>query len=240
MSTQLVALDKNVHNNIRIKTNNIYEHAKNQNLISIQIHEFIACGTNYPIVLVKSNETGEFIPTAMLGLQPGENLFYNDSGWNAGYIPSTIRLHPFSAHKNSNDEIVLCIDVNSKSIDQGAGNPLFNEAGEETPYLNQIIDKLSDHMAQNLTTKEFIKYLVEKQLISPYSLTIQDKNIPQGSYVLKGFYIVDQKKLQALSDSDFLELRNKHYLPFIYTHLFSLNIIEKMASQKLKNQAAQL
>lgn len=236
MSTQLVALDKNIHKNVKIKTDKIFDHAKDKNLVSIHAHEFIASGTTYPIVFVKSNETGEFMPTAMLGLQPGENLFYNNSEWNTGYIPLTLRLHPFSAHKNQNNEIVLCIDANSKSIAQDTGNLLFDDKGQQTPYLSQIVDKLSDYIAQSSTTKEFVNYLVEKQLISPYSLTIQDKSAPQGSYSLKGIYIVDQKKLQGLSDKDFLELRNKHYLPLVYAHLLSLNIIERMASQKLKSQ----
>lgn len=240
MSTQLVALDKNIHKNIRIKTKNRYDHAKDQNLVSIQAHEFIASGTSYPIVFVKNNETAEFMPTAMLGLLPGENLFYTNSAWSEEYVPSTIRLHPFSAHKNSNNEIVVCIDANSEAITQDSGNLLFDDMGQQTAYLNQIVDKLSDHIAQSSTTKEFINYLVEKQLISPYSLTIQDKNVSQGSYSLKGIYIVDQKKLQALSDHEFLELRHKYYLPLIYAHLLSLNIIERMASQKLKNQVTQL
>jgi len=41
-------------------------------------------------------ETGRFEPSALLGFQPQENLFFVDGRWDAAYVPLQIQRQPFS------------------------------------------------------------------------------------------------------------------------------------------------
>ena len=49
--------------------------------------EFRNVQGSYPIFFQKNAETGAFFPVALFGFQEAENLFLDDSGWNAAYIP---------------------------------------------------------------------------------------------------------------------------------------------------------
>src|ERR1700740_563235 len=49
----------------------------------------------YPIVFQKQPDTGQFLPLALFGFEPGENLFLTASGWEASYIPISVERLPF-------------------------------------------------------------------------------------------------------------------------------------------------
>jgi len=49
---------------------------------------------------------------------------------------------------------------------------------------------------------------------------------------------VNEERLNNFSDTKFLELREKKYLPAIYAHLLSLPQIERLASLKKPGAAA--
>ena len=57
----------------------------------------------------------------------------------------------------------------------------------------------------------------------------------EQEFNLNGLFIVDEKKLSALSDEDFLSLRKRGFLGPIYAHLGSMhqvnNLIQKQAAR---------
>jgi len=46
-------------------------------------------------------------------------------------------------------------------------------------------------------------------------------------------YVIDEKKLDALSDDEFNELRSKGLLPIIYAHLSSMHQIARLAKKQI-------
>ncbi|MDV7395813.1 SapC family protein, partial [Arthrospira platensis SPKY1] len=55
-----------------------------------------------------------FTPVAVLGLQPGQNLFVTPDGrWLGGYTPAAYRGHPFALANTPNGQQVLCVDADS-------------------------------------------------------------------------------------------------------------------------------
>lgn len=229
MTSNIVALDKKEHKNIKIKPNKNFKQAANQHLALVQAHEFTSAALYYPIVFVKDGETGQFISVAMLGLQPGENLFSSETDWSAPYVPAGLRGYPFLIAPETQS---VCVDINSDLINEKDGESLFNEDGSESAYLKSIKELLSVFVSQTPETRTFINYLAEKSLLTSLPLTVHDTNREDGRYQLNGIYAVDIAKLQQLSDQDFLLLKNKNYLPPIYAHLLSLGVVASLLQKK--------
>ena len=68
-------------------------------------------------------------------------------------------------------------------------------------------------------TVEFCKSLVENDLLIDRQADINTASGKRISF--SGFRIIDEKKLNEISDDVFLGWRKKGWLPFIYAHLFS-------------------
>ncbi|MBW7877651.1 MAG: SapC family protein, partial [Candidatus Cloacimonetes bacterium] len=52
---------------------------------------------------------------------------------------------------------------------------------------------------------------------------------------IAGAYVINEERLNSLSDEKFLEMRKKQYIPVIYSHLSSLSQIERLLTLKDKN-----
>src|SRR6056300_443022 len=57
--------------------------------------EFRSVQNQYPIVFTKNEQIGQFQAVALLGFEIGENLYLDDNGWNARYIPLSVMRQPF-------------------------------------------------------------------------------------------------------------------------------------------------
>ncbi len=235
MSTNLVAINNTAHKNTKIKTNPTYENGKNMHLCLVQIHEFIAASAEYPLVFIKDPETGEFRGVCMMGLVPGENLYYGEEAWQADYVPNVISLHPWGlapSEKNP-QELSLSLDMSSALVNEEEGSALFEEDGSDSKYLNTVKSFIGNVHAQTPVTIAFVKHMAELELLAPKSLsvTLGEDAKPMN---IEGIYAVDTEALEKLSDEAFLELRKRNYLPVIFAHLASLSQVGKLARRKAK------
>ena len=84
--------------------------------------EFRNIQSCYPIFISKSGETGEFFPIALFGFENNENLFLDENGWNAVYIPMMVERQPFliGYQGASEDELkpIVSIDMDSPKISE--------------------------------------------------------------------------------------------------------------------------
>lgn len=225
----IVVLNKEIHKNIKIRQDKSYKQAKNQHISILQVHEFVAASSYYPIVFIKDAETGEFRSVAMLGLQPNENLFYNTDRWSVPYVPASIKGYPFLI---APETASVCADMSSDLFNETEGSELFNADGSESTYLKGIKDHLSTFTSQSPVTKEFTRFIAEKNFLSPLNLTINTGSKETDAYSLNGLYVIDHKKINELPDDSFLELRHKNYLPAIFAHLASLGTMAVLVQKK--------
>ena len=80
----------------------------------------------------------------------------------------------------------------------------------------------------------FCKELVDRNLLVSKNLELQLAN--DQKHNLTGLYIIDEQKLQELSDEDYLSLRKNNLLAAIYAQLLSLsriNTLLKLHNKKL-------
>jgi len=170
-----IALAFEKHGNLRLNDRNDFTQFKSQYLVPVVLHEFSTLATDFPLVFVRNSSTGDFVPTALMGLREGVNLFCQQPEWPATFIPSTFMLPPFSAHRMQpeTDEAVIVIDEESDLLSTSAGEPLFDADGKFTPYLQKRIDQVIEVTKHSLQSLNLCKYIAKMNLLKTGTLSLQ-------------------------------------------------------------------
>lgn len=190
----------------------------------------------FPIVFSATATEGEYIPLAVMGLKEGENLFLNEKNqFTSRYIPAFVRRYPFVlGGDKAADTMALCIDTDSSTVikDGSKGRKLFEENGEQSAHLKEVVEFLKDYQYRAEMTKVFCKRLNELDLLEPMQANITFKGREDANMNLTGFYVVKREKLKALADTDVLDLFKRDGLELIYSHMQSLNNLNVLISKK--------
>jgi len=231
--TNIIPLHHQTHASLKVKNSNDFTRFKEQHLIPVVIQDFIPLASEFPIVFVKNTETGQFTAVAMMGIKPNINLYCQTPSWSAEVIPSSFFNYPFSlARQNEDkDDCFVCIDTESALVNEAQGQALFDEKGEQTDYLKARTEHLLNIAQRHEQAANITQYFASKKL-----LTLKTLNLNLGEnqkFTLDGLYVIDEKKLDALSDDEFNELRSKGLLPIIYAHLSSMHQIARLAKKQI-------
>lgn len=231
--TNIVPLNHQQHAALKVQDKKDFTRFKEQHLIPVVVQDFIPLAAEFPIAFVKNTETGQFTAVAMMGLKPGINLYCQTANWPTEVIPSSFFNYPFSLVKQSEDDdnCFVCIDTDSSMINNDSGQTLFDDKGEQTDYLKARTEHLLDVAARHEQTSGIMQYLANKKLLTLKSLNINLAGEEKLS--LNGLYVIDEKKLEALPDDEFNELRSKGLLPIIYAHLSSMHQIARLAKLQI-------
>lgn len=228
-----VSLTPTAHKGLRIDDIGTADHIAKNHFAKVYTPEFTKAGVDYPIIFVKDPESGAFFAAGMWGLEVGENLFVEDGRWLGGYFPASVRCYPFAVQPDSEDPERLFIGIHETAsiISKDKGNLIFNDDGTETEWMNEVKEFLVRVFQQEEMTKKFVNTLNELDLLSPQSLTINN-SVTGKKHDVSGFYVVDKEKLANLSDEKILELRKSGALEVIYSHLMSLDSLDKLLRKK--------
>lgn len=203
-----------------------YAFVANLNSVPLLANEITAAAAEYPVVFSATAADGGFIPLAIMGLKENQNLVLGeDNLFITRYVPAFIRRYPFVLGSSQGSDIrTICIDEDSKTCiqDGSKGSRLFEDAGERTPYFNEVIDFLKDYHARAEVSNQFCNRLHQLGLLEPMQADITFKNHDSAPLNLTGFYVISREKLKALKDEDISELFKKDGLELIYAHLQSL------------------
>lgn len=212
-----------------------FEFASTNHVVPLTVQEFGVAATCMPIIFAPDKKT----PLAVLSARGNQNLFVNAAGmWQEdAYVPAFIRRYPFIfAADEGNDNFVVCIDEGAVMITENSDLPLFN-GNEPSEYCKGAMDFLQDFERQRRATDEWVEIVNSMDLMEDKTVTFTPTN-PDGSQgeVLKvaDYVGISEEKLNALSDAQFLELKNKGALAGIYAHLVSLLQWQKMVQVTLR------
>ncbi|WP_444929356.1 SapC family protein [Microbulbifer sp. SSSA002] len=238
---QLTILDKKKHRSCRLLEFDL-SHSKNLHICPIVLPEFAAIARACPIIFTKSKETGKLGSCALLGVKPGENLFWQQGQWQSDYIPLAIRSYPFGLKYRQGDlsSAYVCVESSLLSVGDSAsqGKNLFERNGQPSKYLLDNQRRLETIHLQKLQAWKFVEFLQQLNLLVEKEINI---DLPGGvKHKFRGVYCVSEEKLGKLGDADFLKLRDTGCLPFIYAHLFSLRQSENLSVLHKKNHAKTL
>jgi hypothetical protein len=136
--TNRVLLNNVDHGDLRVVTGYGAAFGDNINQVLVFPTEFEAVQREYPIFFRKDAD-GAFQAVALLGLDRDENLFLDQRGWNARYVPAVQQRGPFSiALRERDGEPMIHVDLDHPRVRAGEGEPVFLPAGGNSPYLQQV------------------------------------------------------------------------------------------------------
>jgi len=200
-------------------------------------NEFKSLQRHYPVFFIKNPDDGEFQAVAMFGVEEGENLFLDENGWNASYIPLNIMRQPFLIGFQDQDhggetrrEPVVSIDMDSPRIHPELGEPVFLEHGGNSEYLENVNSILNVVFVGMRTTKPFFKTLEELDLLESFVL---DAQLSDGSeHRLAGFYTINEDVLAELEGPELEMLNKRGYLEAIYMVIASMANLPTLLERK--------
>lgn len=200
-------------------------------------NEFKSLQRHYPVFFIKNPDDGEFQAVAMFGVEEGENLFLDENGWNASYIPLNIMRQPFLIGFQDQDhggetrrEPVVSIDMDSVRIHPELGEPVFLEHGGNSEYLENVNSILNVVFVGMRTTKPFFKTLEELDLLESFVL---DAQLSDGSeHRLAGFYTINEDVLAELEGEQLEMLNKRGYLEAIYMVIASMANLPTLLERK--------
>ena len=228
-----VALQNDKHRNLKITESGDYARYKDQHLIPIIGPDFFTLGAEFPVVFVKDGSGEQFVPVAIMGLREGQNLYCQTEEWKAQVVPVRFGNAPFSIVRvdAEGDQLAVLIDEDSPMLSETEGTPLFKEDGERSEYLEQKVEYLIKTAQQIVQTEGICKIFKEKDLLATQQLQLQHRQ-DSPRYNIDGVYTIDEQKLNALSDEDFLDLHKKGIIPLIYAHLSSLQQLRRVSEMQ--------
>jgi|SRR5690554_669270 len=228
-------LASDTHRNLSVSVDS-YDFISDLTSSPLLATEIPFAAAEYAVIFSAPNADGDHTPLAVMGVKQGENLMLADDGRiNARYIPAFIRRYPFVfAGGGDSENLTLCIDAESKALyaDGSKGKRLFDDSGEQTEHLKEVLKFLQDYQYRAEMTKTFCRKLKELDLLEPMQANIEFNGKDGNNLSIKGFYTVKREKLKALSDEQALDLFKKDGLELIYSHLQSLSNLNRLVELK--------
>ena len=227
MFEKIVPVNKDMHAQKKVKEITSSDFAAQLQVAYVTLQEFTRAASIYPIVFLEDKQKDEFRPVVLLGLKPGANLFVDADGkWQASYIPAVIRRYPFTlAPGGADGQYLVCIDEESSLVSETEGAALFDISGTPTEVIDNVKRYLSELQQMEVTTHEFCTFLANHNMFTPLNLRVRESD---GVKDIAGCYVINEERLNNLSDALFLEIKNKRYLPAVYAHLISLAQTERL------------
>jgi hypothetical protein len=230
----IVPIRKEQHHNLKLAKARDLSHVKGQHIIPLTAAEFAQASASFPIVLVKNPDSDRYRSVAMLGLEAGENLFYQDDKWTAISIPQSISMVPFSLGIDPEKENTLtaCIDLDSEFVGEEKDLPLFEEEGKESEVLVNVQQALGRLYDNERMTEKFIKELQENDLLQELELNIALSTGEKKKLV--GIFTINEEKVKDFADDKVLDFHKRGLFVPIYSMLGSLSQMNRLA--QLRNQ----
>lgn len=227
-----VPLSREQHNRLRLAQSRSYAPFKTVTSVPIILDEITLAAREYPILFPEGEAQMPFVLT---GMRPETNAFVDDAGnWLAHYIPLDVRKYPFGLsatpaaasgaeavdeEEEGKTRYTLCIDPEAPDLKDLDGPLVFQPQGALCGGAKARADIAKRLLERNAVTKILVQVLEDAGLLVPREISM---NLGLEKRKLRGFRVVDEKKLNALSDEDFADLRNKGGLPLAYAQLMSM------------------
>lgn len=229
-----VLLDRERHRRRRVRPGTGFGFAAGANSVLLAGAEFNEACKEYAIVFTQAAQ-GRVLPVVMLGLRARENLFVGDEGaWDARYVPAFVRRYPFVLAELPGQSLALCIDEACPGVNDSEGEPLFDEAGGDTPFLRNAVDFLAAYQREFVRTQAFCERLARSGLL--VEMNARADLVDGRTFSVGKLLVVDEKKLLALPDATALALFRTGELHLVSMHLMSLSnmqrLVDRLAARK--------
>jgi len=200
--------------------------------VPLTISEIPEASKHYPIVFTSKDEP---LPIAVLGFNGDENLFVDENGnWESyAYIPGYLRRYPFAfAGETGGDRLALVIDAAFEGVSRAAKQKLFDKDGL-SEFTKQAMEFSRTYEGDRRSTDLIMKEVKKYDLIAPQTA----QYTPAGETAPRPFaqyFGIDEQKIAAISDEQYLGLRKMNVLPFLYSQILSLSNWRNLIARRMK------
>lgn len=233
----IVPVRKEQHQKLKLANARNISHVAGQHIIPVSAAEYAQASASFPIVFVKNPDSERFRSVAMLGLEAGENLFFQDEKWIALSMPQSISMVPFSLGIDPDKENTLtaCIDLDSEFVGEDKDLALFEDDGKESEVFTNVQQALGRLYDNERMTESFIKELQENDLLQELELNIA---LTAGEKKkLVGIFTINEEKIKNLSDDKLLDFHKRGLFVPIYSMLGSLTQVNHLV--QLRNRVSE-
>lgn len=198
-----------------------YHFAASDSCVVLSGQELLEASLTLPTAFARVED--DIILVAITGISPDKNLLVSPDGrWIGRYLPEIYRPYPFRLGTTGTGEHYLCVDEDSEFIVDTAGPDdsssivaLYDEFGEPSEQLRKVQRFLTQLIQKRVATKRICKFLLENNLLKPWSITVSNR-VDTGSEhpqkpsrsKLEGYLCVNESALNTLSAEKLAELRD--------------------------------
>ncbi|WP_424177081.1 SapC family protein [Yoonia sp. TsM2_T14_4] len=202
-----------------------YAFAATDAVAPLVVQELAKACMSLPIAFIQQNDA--FIPHAVQGLELGRNLFVVNGKWVAPYTPAVYRGYPFAVTAGENDQLHLCVDMDSGLVGAGDGfdQPFFDDAGEAAKPVKDALNFLQQIHRNRAVTQRVCAALAAEDLFQPWPLTVQG---PEGERRVDGLFRIDEQRLNSLDADALHRVQQAGGLPVAYCQLLSMSNIQTL------------
>lgn len=210
--------------------------AAREAFIFLGLSELPQASMRFPLCLIRYGETLRIV--ALVGLEPGSNLFIGPDGlWLDSYAPVMMRTYPFALMPTESGDRVLCVDEDCGLIQPGMGaQPFYNADGGLDTAVADIMRMLVRFEQEKVAADQLTGLLEKLGLVIPWDLSIPAPG--GGIRKVEGLLTLDEEKLHALSDEDFIALRRAGGLSLAYCQMLSTQNIMNLVQRDQARRAA--
>lgn len=224
-----MVLNREQHKGLKIQAANALFASKNQ-AVPLLAAEFSEASLEYPIIFSQGPD-GQWMALALTGLTQNVNAFVDAKGqWTARYVPASVRRYPFilaetgqegvkGSTQGGEQQLSLAADMAAPQLGT-EGQALFDDKGEPTEIMKNIMGLLVDFQNQAKLTNSIAQKLFEAGLLTQQTLQVrldEDRNA-----AVQGVWIVNESKLRELPDDKILAWFKGGELAVIHAHMMSL------------------
>ncbi len=234
-----VVLDNVTHQDMRVLTGHSAALGDALNQVLIFPTEFADIQREYPIFF-RRNEQGVFQAIALLGFDRDENLFLDDNGWNARYIPAVQDRGPFligfrdgEGEDGSAQRVpMILFDPEHPRVSKTDGEALFLPHGGNSPHLERYTQVLRTiHHGIGINDAVFAAF-AEAGILAPVKVEIQlDDRL---EYNIPDLFSINSETLRDLKGPALAKLHAGGYLALAFYVAGSIGNMQRLID--LKNQ----
>jgi hypothetical protein len=200
-----------------------YAFAATDAVAPLVVQELAKACMSLPIAFLQQNDA--FVPHAVQGLEPGRNLFVVNGKWVAPYTPAAYRGYPFALAKGEDDQLHLCIDMDSGLVGADGDQQFFDDAGEVAQPVKDVLNFLQQIHNNRAVTQRVCAALAAEDLFQPWPLKVQG---PNGERNIEGLFRIDEARLNSLEPDALARVQKAGGLPVAYCQLLSMSNIQTL------------
>ncbi len=165
-------------------------------------------------------------PVAVQGLKPGQNLYVTADGrWVGSYVPAVYRGYPFAMASTDDGQQVLCVDMDSGLVGEEAGELFFDEQGEPSQAVRDVLNFLQQVHANAVATTRMCAALQAEGLIVPWSIVVKGA---EGDRPVQGLHRIDEAKWNSLDAEALYRLHQAGAVAMVFCQLLSMQHLQTL------------